>query len=278
MRAGCGAAPVIASYITLVAGGSVGLAFTWGRKHLIWGLVLLLAAVIVTILEGSYRETQRLEETCAQELSALRTEHAAVLVEAQAKLAAPVHAPTFWNNQGGIVNGSEITNTYNESGKTTSVHEGFAGRLIALTPGAEINESSIHVHFGPPPPLPDPLPSTPEERAQLREQLLKLAADVGVVMAPWRLSTVDIARKMEIPSGQFMERIIEIRAEMTRVGAEVTECYNNECRSAVIQVYGHARSIGFADHEMELCWRTRLAAGASRIPARLRAIGMRIQD
>jgi hypothetical protein len=284
---GCRAVPAIISYITLVVGGSVALTFTWGRKHLFWSIVLLLAAVVVTLLEGSYREAQNINEINtkkldevrakhAEELIKLRSEHVAAVAEAQAKPAAPIRAPTFFN--GGILTGNEITNTYNESTQTVPGQEGFKGKLIDFGPGTGISGSEVNVRFGPPPPPPDPLISSAEQRAQLRVQLFKLATQVEVVMEPWKLSTVDIAKMMGIPSDQFMERIAEIWAELHRTGDEATARYNSECRAAVIQTYGYARSIGFVDREMESCWQTRLGAGASGIPARLRAIGKRIQD
>jgi hypothetical protein len=53
---------------------------------------------------------------------------------------------------------------------------------------------------------------------------------------------------------------------------EAVARYNDECRSAVIEVYGHARSIGFADAEMERIWQTAHGIEAERIPAFLRRI------
>lgn len=277
MRAGYRAVPAIISYVALVVGGSIALTFTWGRKHLLWGVVLLLAAVVVTILEGSYQEARRLEEKHAEELAALRTEHAAALAEAQAKPTTPIHAPTFWDVQGGTVAGNEITNTYNASGEGAPGQGGFGGRLIAVGPNAGgISGSEINVQYGPSSPLPDPLPSTLEERAQLRDQLLKLAAKIEAVMAPWGSSIPDVAAKMGVPPGEIMARVAEIRSERTRIDDEAAARYNSECRSTVVQAYNHARSIGFADDEMERFWRTRLGAGASAIPARLRAIAARI--
>jgi hypothetical protein len=45
----------------------------------------------------------------------------------------------------------------------------------------------VTVHFGPstPPVVPDPLPSTANDRSQLHDQLLTLADTVEAVMAPW---------------------------------------------------------------------------------------------
>jgi hypothetical protein len=81
LRAGYRAVPAIISYVVLIVGGSLGLAFAWGRKHLLWGLVLILGAVIVVILEGSFREARRLEQDHAGELDAIRAEHAAALTK-----------------------------------------------------------------------------------------------------------------------------------------------------------------------------------------------------
>lgn len=53
MRAGYRTVPAIVSYITLIVGGSVALAFPWGRKHLLWGIVFLLLGLVVVILEGT---------------------------------------------------------------------------------------------------------------------------------------------------------------------------------------------------------------------------------
>jgi hypothetical protein len=45
---------VIAVVITLV-GGSIALSVTWGAKHLIWTLVIILLALLAVLAEGSYR-------------------------------------------------------------------------------------------------------------------------------------------------------------------------------------------------------------------------------
>jgi hypothetical protein len=122
--------------------------------------------------------------------------------------------------------------------------------------------------------LPDPLPSTPDERARLREQLLTLASTVETVMASWGQARHEIAAQMGIQpdAAEFLTRMKEIVAERSRIDDEAVARYNGECRSAVVQAYGHARSIGFGDAEMERLWRTRLGAGASPIPERLRII------
>jgi hypothetical protein len=192
------------------------------------------------------------------------------VADADNKESSQVNAPTFWNVHGGTVTG-EISNTFNASqGKQSH------GNLIKVEPGSGIKESLVTVEFGGAtgPVLPNPLPSTRDERARLREQLLTVASAVETVMASWGQARHEIAAQMDIQpdTPEFLDRMNEILAERSRVDDEAVARYNSECRSAVVQAYGHARSIGFGDAEMERLWRTRLGAGASPIPSRLRAI------
>jgi len=83
MGAGYRAVPAIISYVVIVVGGSIALTFAWGRKHLLWGIVLLLAGVVVTILEGSYRQARHLEQDHAKALAAQGVEHVAALTAAR---------------------------------------------------------------------------------------------------------------------------------------------------------------------------------------------------
>ena len=222
--------------------------------------VIVMGVLVVVVLEGSFRvwaATDR-ERKAAQE-------------QAQAKPIALVNSPTFWDVQGGTLTGNEITNTYN-----APENQQPGGKLVAMDPGSGITDSEVSVHYGPPRPLPDPVPSTPEERAGLRDQLLGLADKVEAAMAPWGQSRQAVAVRMGVPLDEFMTRMNEILSERSRIDAEATARYISECRSAVVQAYGHARSIGFADADMERLWRTRLGAGASNIAARLRAIAGRI--
>lgn len=152
--------------------------------------------------------------------------------------------------------------------------------MIAVESGASISETEINVEFGKgrPPELPKPLPTSPDERIKLRDQLRNLADQVDTVMAPWGQTRQAVAAQMGIAPNEFMARMPEILSKRSKIDAEVTMRYNSQCRSAVIQIYGHARSIGFADAEMEGLWRTRLGAGGSRIPALLRRIAASMPD
>jgi hypothetical protein len=172
--------------------------------------------------------------------------------------------------------GNAITNTYN----ATKEAERWDGRLIAVGSGAKISESEVNVEFGNgrPPELPEPLPSGPDERIRLRDQLLTLADEVDAVMAPWGQTRQAVAAQIGIAPNEFMARMQEIVSERSKIDAQVTMRYNSEFRSAVIQIYGHARSIGFADAEMEGLWRTRLGVGGSRIPALLRSIAAKMPN
>jgi hypothetical protein len=79
IRAGFWTVPTVVSYVILIVGGSVALTFTWGRKHLLWAIVLVLIAIIVVTLEGSYRESRRAEDEHLAALAAQRSEHERVL-------------------------------------------------------------------------------------------------------------------------------------------------------------------------------------------------------
>jgi hypothetical protein len=226
------------------------------------GAVIVMAAVVVVVLEGSY---------CVW--VATEAARAAAVADAAAKEASQVNALTFWNNRG-TVTGNEINNTYN----APQVKQPTAGNLIKIEPGSGIADSLVTVESGTqaPPALPDPLPSTPDERTRLREQLLALAGTVETVMAPWGQARHEVAAQMGVPQDEFLARMGEILAERSRIDEESVARYIAECRSAVVQSYGHARSIGFADTEMERLWRTRVGAGASGIPSRLRAVAARM--
>jgi hypothetical protein len=229
------------------------------------GAVIVMAAVVVVVLEGSYGVW-----------AATDSARAAAVADAAAKEASQVNAPTFWNIQDGTVAANEITNTYNAA----QAKQQAGGKLIKIEPGSGISDSLVTVEFGPPTPpaLPDPLPSTPDERARLRDQLLTLADTVETVMAPWGQARHEIATHLGVPHDEFMARMPEILAERTRIDDQAEARYNTECRSPVVQAYGHARSIGFGDAEMERLWRTRIGAGTSHIRARLRLIARRLAD
>jgi len=76
MLAGIQAPIALVSLIVLVVGGSVALSIPWGQKHLPWGIVALLAAIVVTLAEGSYLEKRRLENLRRDDLAAQREKHA----------------------------------------------------------------------------------------------------------------------------------------------------------------------------------------------------------
>jgi len=227
--------------------------------------VIVMGALVFVVLDGSY-----------QVWAATDAARADAVADADAKEASQVNTPTFWNIHGGTVTG-EINNTFNASqGKQA------AGNLVTINPGSGIKESLVTVEVGGPTPsvLPAPLPSTPDERARLREQLLAIADTVETVMASWGRARHQIAAQMGIgpDADEFLTRMNEILAERSRIDHEAVVRYNGECRSAVVQAYGHARSIGFGDAEMERLWRTRLGAGASPIPTRLRIIAGRMSS
>jgi hypothetical protein len=66
-------------------GGSVALSFAWGTKHLLWGIVVLLTAIIVTVLEGSYLETKCLDQRRSNELAGQRDKHQAEVERLQSE-------------------------------------------------------------------------------------------------------------------------------------------------------------------------------------------------
>jgi hypothetical protein len=245
--------------LTLGVAAGIALPLVFHVSHWLTA-VIVMAVLWVAVLEGSYRVW-----------AATDRERKAALAQASAKRMASVNSPTFWDVQGATLAGNEITNTYNAPG---GQHP--SGKLVAMGPGTRIIASEVSVEYGPPPPLPDPLPSTPEERTGLRDQLLELADTVEAVMAPWGQSRQAVAAQMDVPPDEFMTRMPEILSERSRINDDATARYKSECRSAVVQAYGHARSIGIADADMERLWRTRLGAGGSKIPERLRAIACRI--
>jgi hypothetical protein len=104
--------------------------------------VIVMAAVVIVVLEGSYRVWA---VTDAERKTALES--------ARAKSAVSAHGPTFWDVKGGEVMGNAITNTYNAA----KGGERWDGKLIAVESGASISESEVNVEFGNgrPPELPE---------------------------------------------------------------------------------------------------------------------------
>jgi Ca2+/Na+ antiporter len=84
IHAGFWTLPAIVSYIILIVGGSVALTFSWSRRHLLWGIVLLLLGVVVVVLEGSYRESKRAEDEHKAKLAEQQAEHEEALKAVQA--------------------------------------------------------------------------------------------------------------------------------------------------------------------------------------------------
>lgn len=275
-RRGYSTTPAIVSYITLVVGGSVVLAVGWGLKHLVWGIALVLAAVAVTILEGSYRQARDSEKTHAEKLTELRAEHAEELAEAREKPAGTVHAPTFWQTKNTEFTGSEINNTY--APVEAKAAQAESGEAFVKAEGVQLGGGFINVHYGSPAPLPPARPSTPEERVMLKKQLLELASSLEELTEPYRMSSVDTAKQMGIPDEQFMGRLEEVRSEMRRLEQQITDRYIRESRLAVLGIYGHARSIGLADHDMETSWQSSHSGAVAHMHKILRAIATRIRD
>jgi hypothetical protein len=266
----------IVSSITLVVGGSVALAVVWGLKHLVLGIALVLASVVVTILEGSYRQAQDTEKAHAEKLAALRAERAKELVEAREKPAGTVHAPIFWQTENTEFPNAQINNTY--APVETKAAQKESEQVFIKAKDVEFGGSFINVHYGPPAPLPPGGPSTSEERNLLKKQLLELTSMLEELTEPYRMSSIDTARQMGIPGGQFMERLGEVKSEMRRVEQQITDRYIRECRLAVLSLYGHARSIGLADHDMESRWQSSQSGAVAHMHERLRAIADQIRD
>lgn len=79
MRAGSPAVWSIVGAILVFVGGSLILTTDWALKHRVWGIILVAAAILVAILEGSYREIRRLEQDHRNKIIGLRSEHEADL-------------------------------------------------------------------------------------------------------------------------------------------------------------------------------------------------------
>ena len=277
VRAGFGVAYAVIGFMTLVVGGSVLLAVHWGREHVAWGIAAIAGAIVIVLLEGSYREKKRLDKAHAEKTSNLLSEHQAAVAKIQAKLAieARERKITFQDiRNGGKTNRTTFNNTYNEAAEPVAGEGGLIGISVD---GGRIDRSEAYVRFGPPLPFPTPRASNPQERASLRQQLLEIASRVEVIFSEWIADRQVIARKIGIPESEFMARMDEILLERERITEMVTARYNRECRSDVMAAYSHARDIGYADREMETLCKTEIAAGAQAIPARLKTIASRIQ-
>jgi hypothetical protein len=252
----------LAGAVTAVVGGSVGALTAWlaGMSWLLAALVAL-ACLFAFYTVGAFQVWDQADRR-AQD------------AEAAAKSASMDQSVKFWEVNGGVVAGNDIKNFSNvpPAGSGTP-----GGRLIDVRSGG-ITNSLVTVEFGDGAPvaLPGPLPSTPEERIRLHDQLLALADQVEAVMAPFGQSFSDFAVRIGVPFEEAAARQTEIRAKRSRVDDAATARYNAKCRSAVIQAYGHARSIGFTDPEMERFWRSSLGVAAKRMPACLLRIAAQI--
>lgn len=183
--------------------------------------------------------------------------------------------PPLVDNRGAFT-GNDIVITYNADNEIPG-----NSNLLRIEPGSAIEGSLLDIQWGDAPPanLPVPRPSTPDERTKLRNEILALADTAESVMLPYgKVGFGDALRMLGIPATEARARQREVIKEIERINHEPTARYNNECRSSVIQVYGHARSIGFADPEMERIWRTQVGVGAKSIPVGLRRVAAKIPE
>jgi hypothetical protein len=58
IRAGLPRLWAVVGVVTIFIGGSALLALVWGIRHLMWGVVIALAIIILVLAEGSYRESR----------------------------------------------------------------------------------------------------------------------------------------------------------------------------------------------------------------------------
>lgn len=59
VRAGFPSLWAVAGAIAFIVGGSLLLTLTWGIRHLVWGLIIVLVVIILLLTEGSYRESRK---------------------------------------------------------------------------------------------------------------------------------------------------------------------------------------------------------------------------
>jgi hypothetical protein len=70
----------VTAALTLV-GGSALLSLLWGVRHLLWGLVILLAILVFAVIEGSYRESRHRDENHASQVARLEQDRDAIRTE-----------------------------------------------------------------------------------------------------------------------------------------------------------------------------------------------------
>jgi len=71
--------------------------------------------------------------------------------------------------------------------------------------------------------------------------------------------------------------MLKVMEKIHEIDAEATARYSKECRAVVVRVYGHTRSIGYTDAEMERIWKTDVGVGAKAVPAGLRRVAASIR-
>jgi hypothetical protein len=135
---------------------------------------------------------------------------------------------------------------------------------ILFGPGAHSDHSAWNVQFGgepaPPPTAPPQLPTTPEERDEIREELLRVAPLIGALTTIWYVNPHEAMKR----SGGTQE---DGYAWRNQHDAEVTQRYIAEIYPSVVAVYQRGRIRGFFDPEIEKIYEETMYVQVKNLPA-----------
>jgi hypothetical protein len=155
---------------------------------------------------------------------------------------------------------------------------GFKVISIEGNPHFSNNEMRITTNIGTPPSVvrPEPMPSAPEERCKLRDDLLVVAASIDEALSTWGERREAVAEQLGIPADQFMDQLPRIREMREQRSSQAEGRYNADCRPGVLEVCQRARAFGFWDDDIERCYDTQLGAGAQVVARELRRLAAQI--
>jgi hypothetical protein len=135
---------------------------------------------------------------------------------------------------------------------------------VLFGPGAHSDHSSWNLTFNgeapKPPNAPPQVPATPEERDEIRAELLRVAPLIGALTEIWYVNPHEAMTR----SGGTQEDGYVWRDQHD---AEVTQCYVAEVYPSVVAVYQKGRIRGFFDPDVETIYESTMEVQVKNLPA-----------
>lgn len=123
----------------------------------------------------------------------------------------------------------------------------------------------------PPPTAPPQVPITPEERDEIRAELLRVVPLLQALTAIWYADPLEAMRQ----SGGTQEDGYEWRDQHD---AEVTQRYVNEVYPSVVAVYQRGRVRGFFEPEIERIYESTMFVQVNKLPALFTQLAARLSQ